>query len=373
MFVSTPRLKTQGAVVSALSLLALAACEDPTASTDLRPEGNPEVLTVLVFNDSVDGVVESATFCKKNDIKRPNYVGIVAYGLNPLICAEDLGKGAGTLDDMGTSDKTDDVFMEHVVEDAVPTGWYIRIMFDELLDADTAETLEPVLDPDTMEETGVFVGSLAETQPVTLTCGGVDVPYDGYYSPSGNTVTWPLGPSLGIQPRDVSAVATGEECMVTLKDTAKDKDGNAVPSDQRGPFNFTIAGLAATALDPEPADPGDEATIAPEAPLLVSFNHFIDAASLTTTGAGAEIEILEVADCAATTGTARTAVVAVSADDPLSLEISSTPTVPAGLAWTPEKFYRVTFLDNIEVADLAGGTGTDLAGVSVCFATDAAS
>lgn len=370
MFVSTPRLKTQGAVVSALSLLALAACEDPTASTDLRPEGNPEVLTVLVFNDSVDGVVESATFCKKNDTKRPNYVGIVAYGLNPLICAEDLSKGAGTLDDMGTSDKTDDVFTEHVVEDAVPASWYVRIMFDELLDADTAETLEPVLDPDTMEETGVFVGSLAETQPVTLTCGGNDVPYDGYYSPSGNTVTWPLGPSLVIQPLDVSAVATGAECMVSIKDTAKDKDGNSVPSDQRGPFTFTVAPLAATAIDPEPADPGDEATIAPETPVLLSFNHYIDAASLAAT----EVEILEVADCEATTGTTRTAVIAASADDPFTIEISSTPTVPAGLAWTPEKFYRVTFADDVEVADLAGGTGGgDIAGLSVCFATDAAS
>lgn len=368
MFVST-RLKTQGAAVTALSLLALGACDAPAQNTDLRPEGDPEVLTVLVFNDAVDGFLETATFCKQNDAKRPGTVGIVAFGVAIPICDIDLANGAGFRDDKGTANPSDDTFTPGIVEDAVPTSWYVRIMFDELLDPDTAETLEPILDPDTMEETGVFTGSLEETQPVTLSCGGTDVPYSGYYSPSGNTVTWPLGPSLVVQPLDTSAVATGAECTLSIKDTLKDKEGNSVTSSQRGPFTFNVAGLAATAIDPEPADPGDEATIAPEAPVLVSFNHFIDAASLTP----AEVTILEVADCEATTGTTRTAVIAASADDPLSLEISSTPTVPAGLAWTPEKFYRVTFADDVEVSDLAGGTGTDLAGVSVCFATDAAS
>jgi hypothetical protein len=368
MSVST-RLKTQGAVLSALPLLALVACDAPDSNTALRPEGSPEVLAVVVFNDAVDGVVETATFCKKNDVKRPNFVGITFYGLNPMICSEDLSKGAGTLDDMGTSNPGDDVFTEHAVEDAVPSAWYVRIMFDELLDGDTAETLEPVIDPDTMEDTGIFTGSLAETQPVTVTCDGTDVPYDGYYSPAGNAVTWPLGPSLVIQPLDTSAIATSSECTVTLKDVVKDKEGNGVPSDQRGPFTFNVAGLASTAIDPEPADPGDEATIAPDSPVVLSFNHFIDAASLTA----AEVIIEQVADCAAATGTVRTAVIAASADDPFSVEITSTPTVPVGLAWTPESFYRVTFADDVEVADLAGGTGTDIAGLSVCFATDAAS
>jgi hypothetical protein len=363
MSVST-RLRTQGAALSTLSLLTLAACEAPTATTDLRPEGDPEVLSVLVFNDAENGFLETATFCKQNDIKRPGSVGIVAFGATFEICDRDLANGAGF------RDPEDDTFTPSIVEDAVPTSWYLRIMFDELLDADTAETLEPILDPDTMEETGVFTGSLAETQPVTVTCDGADVPYDGYYQPSGNTVTWPLGPSLVVQPLDPSAVATGGECTISIKDVLKDKEGNSVPSAQRGPFMFGIAGLAATAIDPEPADPGEEATISPEAPVVLSFNHFIDAASLTP----AEVTIEEVADCAAASGTVRTAVITASADDPLSLEISSTPTVPVDLAWTPESFYRVTFADDVEVADLAGGTGgADIAGLSVCFATDAAS
>ncbi|MEJ7598068.1 MAG: hypothetical protein WKG01_09190 [Kofleriaceae bacterium] len=376
MFVST-RLKTQGAVFTALSLLALAACEDPEQLTSLRPDGDPEVLAVLVLADTVDfGPLEVATFCKQNDPKRPGVLGVTAVGAQVRVCDIDLSRGAGPLDDNGTPvDPTDDVFTAGTVDNANPMGWSIRIMFDELLDPDTAETLEPIFDPDTMEDTGQSTASLAKTQPVTLTCGGVAVPYDGYYSPSGNSVSWPVGPSLVVTPLDPSVVATGAECEISITPGPSgkeltDKEGNPVPASQRGPFSFQISALAFAGTDPEsPAPNKPPSTIDPGAPLLVFFNSFIDAASLTP----AEVEILEVADCAATTGTARTAVIAANADDPTALEISMTPTVPTGLAWTPEKFYLVTFSDDAEVTDLAGGTATDLAGESVCFATDTAS
>ena len=318
------------------------------------------MLTVLVFNDAANGVVETATYCRPNDPQRPGTIGIFALGSQVTICDEDTSLGAGSRDEGGT-------FTAGGVEDALPSDWYVRIMFDELLNADTAETLKPVLDEDGVE-TGVAVGSLEDTQPVTLTCDGVAVPYDGYYSPSGNRVTWPLGPSLFVAPLDSSTVPTGAECSISLNDQVKDKNGNAVPSDQRGPFTFTIGALEQTASDPEPAMPGDEATIDPDAPLLVTFNHFVDPASLTP----AEVSILEVTDCAQTTGIARDAVIAGAEDDPHSLAITSTPTVPANLAWTPEKFYLVTFVDGAEVSDLAGGTA-DVGGFSVCFETDAAS
>ncbi|HSK02492.1 MAG TPA: hypothetical protein VK932_14665, partial [Kofleriaceae bacterium] len=67
MLVHRPRLKTQGAVVSTVAMLALGACTDPAARTDLRPEGPPDVLAVLVLNDALDGLVESAAFCKAGD------------------------------------------------------------------------------------------------------------------------------------------------------------------------------------------------------------------------------------------------------------------------------------------------------------------
>jgi len=368
MSVST-RLKTQGAAVAALSLLALGACDAPEQLTSLRPEGDPEILSVLVLADTEFGALEAATFCKQDDAKRPGVIGITAVGAQVRVCDEDLSRPAGPVDDNGTpTDPTDDVFTEGTIDAAIPAGWTVRIQFDELLNPDTAETLEPVIDPDTGEPTGQSTASLAETQPVTVTCGGVDVPYDGYYSPSGNSFSWPVGPSLVIVPDDTSTIATGTECEVSLKDVVKDKQGLGVPSAQRGPFTFTVAPLALVGSDPEPADPGDEATIAPDAPLLVFFNHFIDPASVDP----AEVEILEVTDCEQTTGTARPAVFAANADDPTALEISMMTTVPAGLKWTPEKFYLVSFTAGAQVADLAGGTA-DVEGFSVCFATDAAS
>ncbi|HEU0032443.1 MAG TPA: Ig-like domain-containing protein [Kofleriaceae bacterium] len=355
MFVNRSRLKTQGAVVSTLALLTLAACEDPTASTDLRPEGDPEVLAVLVMNDP--GLfLETATFCKQGDAKRPGFVGVPVA----QICDEDLNNPAGFREtDPDTNVET---FVPAIVEDAVPTGWYVRVMFDELLDPDIEE-LVPVLDPDTMQETGTFTGSLLNTQPFTLTCNGANVAYDGWYSPSGNNVTWPVGPSLVAFPVDYSTVPTSGECTVQIKSNVVDKDGNTVPADQQGTasqYKWKIAALAVDAIAPAPADPGAEETIAVDAPLIVTFNAFIDAATL----AANEVEIHEgaagVTDCAAVSANATTKAAVIAPDaDGLSIDV----TIAGG--WVSGRMYSVTFLPN-EVADVAGGPGS-IDEVTVCF------
>src|ERR1043165_6551407 len=69
MFVHPSRLLAQGTIT--LLGFAIGACDAPVANTDLRPDGDPEVLTVLMFNNACDGVLEGATFCKTNDNKRP--------------------------------------------------------------------------------------------------------------------------------------------------------------------------------------------------------------------------------------------------------------------------------------------------------------
>lgn len=253
------RTRALGAAV--LGTLALGACDDPVAATDLRPEGDPEVLAVLVFNDTVNGAVESATFCKPNDPKRPGKVGIPAYGISPIICPVDIAMSPPEL------------------TDAWPDQWYVRVMFDELLDPDI-ETLVPILDA-MGNKTDNNTGSLAATQPVTLQCQDVngalvDVDYDGYYSPSGNAVTWPLGPSLVIKPNDPTIVPVESECQVTLKEIIKDKDGNAVPEAQRGPYKFKIAPVSVVAVAP-----GDGDTINPsDGGVELDFNVEID----TSTG-----------------------------------------------------------------------------------------
>lgn len=255
--------RTRGVVWATAGVLSLvAACSDPEQTTDLRPDGPPEVLSVLVMNDAVGGLYEGATFCKPGDKKRPAQVGTPDGNLLQ-VCPADQAMGVDEL------------------ADANPQNWYVRIMFDELLDP-SIEELNPILDADG-NDTGTLSGTIANTKPVTLQCesvngGLVDIPYDGYYSPSGNNVTWPLGPSLVIKANHPELVSTQSECQVTIKDNVLDKDGNPVPTDQRGPFKFKIAPVALIAGDTAPAD-GD-AVDAIAAGVDVTFNTPIDPATL---------------------------------------------------------------------------------------------
>jgi hypothetical protein len=263
--------RTRGIVAATVGVLALGACTDPVANTDLRPDGPPDVLAVLVENDAAGGLLEAATFCKINDEKRPGLVG-TPDGAVHQICPAKLTCGAGD-DASCTADQA-------TVTDAAPQGWYVRVMFDELLDPNVEE-LVPVLDA-SGADTGTFSGTIANTRPVTLQCqsstGGalVDVPYDGYYSPSGNAVTWPLGPSIVIKPLDPETVGADSECQVTLKDTIKDKSGELVPAAERGPFKFKIAGIKVLSVAPADGDVLDPF----DAGMDVLFNTKIDPASM---------------------------------------------------------------------------------------------
>lgn len=349
MLANVPRLRTG---VIAVTLASLAACDDPVASTDLRPEGDPEILSVLVMNDPADNVGETATFCKTDDEKRPGFVASPVGGL--VICDADLSVGA------------------EPVTDAVPTNWYVRVMFDELLDP-TVEELLPIIDDETMLETGQSTGSIAGTLPVILTCDGVSIDYDGYYSPSGNSVTWPLGPSLFVAPLDPSAIATSSDCTIEIKDTVTDKGGAAVPPEQRGSggeYAFSIAALALQATSPKPAAMGAMAPlIVPTAPVKLTFNAFIDAASLTAD----EVIITEHAmdDCsdAGTVVADPNKVIAASGATAITL---ATNNAGAMNAWNPESAYSITFLGTNGISDVAGGEGQLPATFNLCFRTNTA-
>ena len=56
MFVDPTRGRSQGfaLVAAAAGVLGLGACTDPDQNTNLRPEGPPEVLAVLVMNDAAN-------------------------------------------------------------------------------------------------------------------------------------------------------------------------------------------------------------------------------------------------------------------------------------------------------------------------------
>jgi len=263
MLVHRPRLKTQGAAVMAVATLALGACDDPSARTDLRPEGDPEVLAVLVLNDALGGLIESATYCKRGDEKRPSLVGLPDF-TTQQICPEDLSVDPAQ------------------VANAAPELWYVRVVFDELLDP-TVEDLIPELDENN-QETGIFTGTLRNTQPVTLQCQDVngtlvDVDYDGYYSPSGNNVTWPLGPSLVIKPIDPTIIPVESECQVTIKDGIQDKSTNKVPMADRGPFKFKIAPVQVISISPAP----DEKVNPEFGGVDLTFNVEVDTSTLDDT------------------------------------------------------------------------------------------
>ena len=230
--------RTHGVVAATLGALAAGACTDPSQNTDLRPEGPPDLLAVLVMTDASSQLVEKATFCRLNDNKRPGLVGL-PDATTQQVCPADLSKPADEVDT------------------AYPDGWYVRIVFDELLDP-SVETLTEITD-DTGAGTDTYEGSIATTKPVKLECQSVsgsmiEVDYDGYYSPAGNHVTWPVGPSVVVKPNNPTLIASGTPCQITINDVITDKDGNKVPSDERGPYKFGVAPISVISIDP-PDDP----------------------------------------------------------------------------------------------------------------------
>jgi hypothetical protein len=243
-------------VMATLGVLAV-GCDDPELNTDLRPEGPPDVLAVLVMTDAETQLYEVATYCRPGDEKRPGRIGLPDF-TTQQVCPDNLAAGVDP------------------VVNAYPDGWYVRIMFDELLDA-SIETLTEIIDDDG-DPTGVFRGSIRAANPVTLQCRSVtnnafvNVDYDGYYSPAGNRVTWPVGPSLVIKPNDPTLVATGKECQITLNPSIVDKQGEPVPADQRGPYTFSISPISVLYTDPtDSGDPDDPALVDAISPFFDNF------------------------------------------------------------------------------------------------------
>lgn len=367
MFVDPTRGRLQGyaryALGAAAGVLVLGACETPAQNTDLRPEGPPDVLAVLVGTDASAQLGESATYCRPNDEKRPTTVGLPDFTLSS-ICDDDLSKPAA------------------MVTTAYPDGWYVRIMFDELLDPDIEELVE-ILDPETDEGTDTFTGTLINTQPVRLECesvagGFVDVPYDGYYSPAGNSVTWPLGPALVIKPDEPRAVATNKKCRVTIRENVKDKAGTSVPADQRGPFEFQIAPITPIVIDPSDGSDIDAFVLSPNGDnVFVQFNTDVDPDSFCDEpGANpCEFEITPVdtglCDNAAGTGSGDYCLIANAGSDCPAAEtcqpagVEHFPLSLIGLSGTEFAFYTLgavqtakeytfSFLEGTKVKDRCG-------------------
>lgn len=266
------RYRSQGLLAVGLGLAA-AACGDPDLNTDLRPAGAPEVLAVM-YQNPLD-LTESAVKCKyvdgKRDPKGPGFVGDPLTGGGVVCPEEEADFDAAHLDPRPLYTLN----AAGAIIDTQP--WALRVMFDELLDADRVETLE------CNEISGICEGTLADTTPVGLKCGtmNTEVAYTGYYVPNGNNTTFPLGPSLYVMPDpDSLTFPTGSTCTLTM-DPARitDKDGVEVPEVDRS-VQFQIADLALLSVDPAEPASGDPITVISPDPVAAGAAAFIFNASL---------------------------------------------------------------------------------------------
>jgi len=352
----------------------LVGCSAPDQPTDLRKDGPPNVTAVTVMSDlktaadpsppALSRLIETATFCRLNDDKRPGRAGLPNFSTTQ-VCPEDLSKGADT---PGTAE-------------GAPPVWFARVCFDKLLDPNV-EDLVPVTPAN---PTGPQKGTLMRTQPVTLKCNGVDVVYDGYYAPGGTSQSWPCGPGLFLTPISAVSVQTGASCEIGLKDMIHNKKGESVPSDQRS-FTFKIAPMKLRFANPDPSDDGAaDGTLEQDLDTPVQFYWTAAVKPQPTTDlpAAADIQIYEGASAAICTADVATLTRVPDVDVVADREAATATTTalimdlfvgsdPAH-AWKPETFYRIQFASTARVLASQGGpAGTFPAGFKLCFKTSAA-
>jgi Bacterial Ig-like domain len=258
------RLVCAHAFVLAMSTAAMAGCSDEGNESELDSEGPPRVTVVTVSA----GGGEVPAYC----------VGPEADKIS-VVCLDANGDYA--------FDGTQPV-------ETSPGGWQVRLVFNELLDPDRAEELVVVRDPNNPGEperdqygNPVLRGTLVSSQPVTLTCNGAPIAYDGYYNPSGNHLSVPPGPSLVVQALEVAPTSATCQVEVVQGQSAPgfgvfDKRGNPVSAPDRGPFTFRTEALAIAGVSPASDLEGVALDIAP----LVSFNAPLDPDTLSVDGLG---------------------------------------------------------------------------------------
>jgi Bacterial Ig-like domain len=312
-------------------LVLAAACSDPELASELDSEGAPEVTEVNVVSDSAEldpngNATEAATFCRPGD----------EFKVSTFYCPEDRDE---------TDEPIPGAREKEPVMDATPASLRVRVIFSELLDP-SIETL--------VEENGVVVGgSLADSQPFTLTCGDAEIPYDGFLDPGGSHLSFPPGPSLVVEPTEYVAAGT-EDCAIELKSgVITDKDGEAVPDDQLGPYAFGVAAMAfvesAPADEDEGVDPASTISITFNAP--VQLNTVEGQITVNDGDADVPVQIDQPTDEEG------------NVTDPSILEV----TPEDGLA--PETTYTVTI--DTGITDPAGGAVAE--GASFSFTTGEAS
>jgi Bacterial Ig-like domain len=296
-----------GLLATMIPLAMGAACSDPELASELDTDGPPEVVEVNIASESASpdpngNDIEAATFCRPGeDVK-----------VSTFYCPEDRD---GSDAPMRGKRETDPL------RDATPIDWHVRFVFSELLDPDIEDLVDGA-------------GSLLETQPAILRCGGAELAYDGYYDPSGSHLSYPPGPSLVVKPIDFVATGT-DDCEVELKDgDAVDKDGDAVPENHLGPYEF---GVAVLSVKVDESDPPDMATgTDPTAPITIQFNAPVELGTVTDrvvlSDGEAEVPVTISAFTDPDTDEEDPSAVVATPDAPLAANTTYTVTVEPGVA-----------------------------------------
>lgn len=157
----------------------------------------------------------------------------------------------------------------------VPTT-SLRLIFNELLDGASVETLVDGLMPSSMLNAGVV--TIAATPPAGASAAAAAPVMDGYFQPSGTPRGAPPGPALVLLP----APALPSNSMITVTVSGalvKDTAGTPMGADRT--VAFTTAPLALSHLDAALLD--EEHPPAPDAVMggiAVFFNTVLDPASV---------------------------------------------------------------------------------------------
>jgi hypothetical protein len=315
----------------ALLIAAGAGCSDPDSTTNLRPEGPPEVLQVFVLEPVDD---PNYALCP-----RANWPSCpqLAYGDHPGVPMLYDDRSVMRANP-GIAQRIRVVMDEllqgnHLEEIACADGTFSRVPVGATPD-DIAACSGPLdairttcqgdhavcINPDTGTAVGILdsngdgaVDAVRFIQgAVRLVCDGVDIPLDpssSFYQPSGNQLIPAsnvgingLGPALVLVPDD--GLRTSSSCSIEFDSSVVDKDGNGVCAPARG--QACVAGDTGAivfgsdelkVVSTAPADGNTSVNPAGAAQILIRFNAKISAGNpgtITITAGGTPIDTINV-------------------------------------------------------------------------------